>query len=213
MKIIWTISPHTMSSSDYIDPDNCALDAQGNLKNAEDIVFYESATEEIPIQPSRKGKDRAGGPSPSSALLSYVNSYFGKADPTFWIAVQALKKSAAVLATVVAGRRHVKISNKAKRAAGINTDDEDHKSDNENSGVGSKRKLKSSSANVGPQNKKQRSNEVPKKKQHRTKTVVVVSDDDQPDPEETADTDIEHSEDQADAYEKLRLERENERPV
>jgi len=193
-----------MSSSDYIDPDNCALDAQGNLKNAEDIIFYESATEEIPIQSSRKGKDRAGSLSPSSALLSYVNSYFSKADPTFWIAVQALKKSAAIPATVVAGERHVKLSNKAKRAAGI---------DNENSSVGSKCKLKSSSANVGPQNKKQRSNEVPKKKQHRTKTVVLVSDDDQPDPEETADTDIEHSEDQADAYEKFRLECENECPV
>ena len=34
-----------MSSSNYIDPDNCALDAQGNLKNAEDILFYESETE------------------------------------------------------------------------------------------------------------------------------------------------------------------------
>ena len=63
------------------------------------------------------------------------------------------------------------------------------------------------------QNKKQRSSEAPKKKQPCTKTVVVVSDDDQPDLEETADTDIEHSKDQADAYEKLRLEHENERPV
>ena len=85
-----------MSSSNYIDPDNSALNAQGNSKNAEDILFYESATEEAPIQPSRKGKDRAGGPSPMSALLSYANSHFSKADPTFWIAVQALKKSAAV---------------------------------------------------------------------------------------------------------------------
>ena len=93
-----------MSSSNYIDPDNCALDAQGNLKNAEEIVFYESAMEEIPIQPSRKGKDRASGPSPSSVLLSYVNTYFSNADPTFWISVQALKKSADVPATVVAGR-------------------------------------------------------------------------------------------------------------
>ena len=66
------IATHTMTPSDYIDPDNCALDAQGNLKNAEDIVFYESATEDIPIQSSsRKGKDKAG-PSSTSALLSHM---------------------------------------------------------------------------------------------------------------------------------------------
>ena len=65
------IATHTMASSDYIDPDNCALDAQGNLKKAEDIVFYESATEDTPIQSSsRKGKDKAG-PS-TSALLSHM---------------------------------------------------------------------------------------------------------------------------------------------
>ena len=87
-----------MSSSNYTDPNNCALDAQGNLKNVKNIVFYESATEETLIQQSRKGKDRAHGPSQTSKLLSYVNSYFSKADPTFCIAVQALKKSAAVLA-------------------------------------------------------------------------------------------------------------------
>ena len=66
------IATHTMASSDYIDSNNCALDAQGNLKNAEDIVFYESATENTPIQSSsRKGKDKAG-PSLTSALLSHM---------------------------------------------------------------------------------------------------------------------------------------------
>ena len=92
-----------MSSSNYTDPNNCALDAQSNLKNVEDIVFYESATEETLIQQSRKGKDRASDPSQTIVLLSYVNSHFSKSDPTFHIAVQALKKSAAVSAKVVAG--------------------------------------------------------------------------------------------------------------
>jgi len=40
--------------------------------------------------------------------------------------------------------------------------------------------------------------------------VVVVSDDDQLDPEEMADPDVEHSKDQADAQEILRLECKNE---
>jgi hypothetical protein len=61
-----------MASSHYIDPNNCALDAQGNLKSAEDIVFYESAAEDTPIQSSsRKGKDKAG-PSSTSAFLSHM---------------------------------------------------------------------------------------------------------------------------------------------
>jgi hypothetical protein len=62
-----------MASSDYIDPDNCALDTQGNLKNAEDIVFYESATEDAPIQSSstRKGKDK-GSTFVPSVLLSLM---------------------------------------------------------------------------------------------------------------------------------------------
>jgi len=54
---------------------------------------------------------------------------------------------------------------------------------------------------------------VPKDKQHHTKTRGVVSNDDQLDLEETADTDVEHSEDQADAYKTLRLEHENEHLV
>ena len=54
---------------------------------------------------------------------------------------------------------------------------------------------------------------MPKEKQCHTKTRVVVSDDDQLDPEETADTDVENSEDQADAYEKLRIECKNEHLV
>ena len=132
----------------------------------------------------------------------------------FWmIAVQALKKSAAVPAEIVAGRRRVKLSNKAKRAAGIDTDDEGHESNDENSNVGSKRKSKGSSTNAGAPNKKQRTSEVPKKKQRHTKSVVIVSDNDRLDLEENTDTDVEHSEDQADAYERLRLERESERPV
>ena len=53
------------------------------------------------------------------------------------------------------------------------------------------------------------------KKQCHTKTRVVVSNDDQLelDPEEMAHTHADHSEDQADAYEKLKLEHKNEHPV
>ena len=56
---------------------------------------------------------------------------------------------------------------------------------------------------------------MPQKKQCHTKTRVVVSNDDQLelDLEEMAHTHAEHSEDQADAYEKLRLECENEHLV
>jgi len=42
------------------------------LENPEDILFYESATEEAPIQPSRKGKDRAGAPSPMSEYVTLI---------------------------------------------------------------------------------------------------------------------------------------------
>jgi len=93
---------------------------------------------------------------------------------------------------------------------GIDTDDEGDKSNNENSSIGSKSKYKSSSV---AQNKKQRPNKVPKKNKCCTKTGVVVSNDDQLDLEEMADTDVENSEDQADAYKKLRLECKNEHPV
>jgi len=56
------LSPHAMASPHYIDPNNCALDVQGNLKNAEDTPIQSS---------SRKGKDKAG-PSSMSVLLSHM---------------------------------------------------------------------------------------------------------------------------------------------
>ena len=86
---------------------------------------------------------------------------------------------------VAAGWQCIKLSNKAKRSAGIDTDDEGHDSKDKNSNVGSKCKSKGSSANANAPNKKQRPNEVPKKKTHHTKTIVIVSDDDQLDLEET----------------------------
>ena len=55
-----------MASSHYIDPNNCALDAQGNLKSAEDIVFYESAAEDNHLL----GKART-----RPALLGRVRSF------------------------------------------------------------------------------------------------------------------------------------------
>jgi hypothetical protein len=64
-----------MSTSSFVDPNNCALDAQGNLKDAEDIQFYNSEGDDAPIaSASSKGKGRAGAPT-KSALLScrYVN--------------------------------------------------------------------------------------------------------------------------------------------
>jgi len=66
------------------------------------------------------------------------------------------------------------------------------------------------STNANAQNKKQRPNKAPKKKKCHTKTIIIVSDDDQLDLEENAGTDIEHSDDQADTYERFRLEHENE---
>ena len=71
-KLFLMLSPHTMASPHCIDPHNCALDVQGNLKSLEDIIFYESATEDTPIQSSsRKGKDKAGTSS-MSVLLSHM---------------------------------------------------------------------------------------------------------------------------------------------
>jgi hypothetical protein len=41
--------PHTMSTTSFADPDNCTLDAHGNLKDASDIQFYDSEGDETPI--------------------------------------------------------------------------------------------------------------------------------------------------------------------
>jgi hypothetical protein len=38
-----------MYTSGFVDPDNCALDAQWNLKDANDIQFYDSEGDNAPI--------------------------------------------------------------------------------------------------------------------------------------------------------------------
>ena len=41
--------PHAMSTSSFVDPNNCALDAHRNLKDASNIQFYDSEGDETPI--------------------------------------------------------------------------------------------------------------------------------------------------------------------
>jgi hypothetical protein len=70
------------------------------------------------------------------------NDLFSIVDPEFWPAAEALKKSKAVPAEIIGGRRRVKLLKKAKRAVGINTSDEessDHDSDDK-ANMGSKQK-------------------------------------------------------------------------
>jgi len=57
-----------VSTASFVDPNNCALDAHGNLKDASDIQFYDSEQDETPLS-SVKG-NAVAGPSLKSALLS-----------------------------------------------------------------------------------------------------------------------------------------------
>jgi hypothetical protein len=59
-----------MSTSSFIDPDNCALDAQGNLKDANDIQLYDSEGDDTPIS-TTTGKAIAS-PSSKSAFLCHL---------------------------------------------------------------------------------------------------------------------------------------------
>jgi len=63
--------PRTMSTSSFVDPDNCALDARGNLKDASDIQFYDSEGDETPIS-SVKGNANDAGSSSKGVLLSRI---------------------------------------------------------------------------------------------------------------------------------------------
>jgi hypothetical protein len=58
-----------MSTSSFVDPDNCALDAQGNLKDANDIQFYDSEGDDAPISATGKA---VAGPSSKSAFLCHL---------------------------------------------------------------------------------------------------------------------------------------------
>jgi hypothetical protein len=117
-----------------------------------------------------------------------------------------VKKSGTVPAEIIAGHQQIKPSQKAKHAAGINSSDEEESNDGlegEPAHTGSKCKVgkKASSAST----KKQKPNEVPKTK---CKRAHVDSED-----VESTDKNAGDMEDQADAYEQLRLERETDQPV
>jgi len=60
-----------MSTTSFVDPDNCALDARGNLKDASDIQFYDSEGDETPIS-SMKGNANDAGSSSKGVLLSRI---------------------------------------------------------------------------------------------------------------------------------------------
>jgi hypothetical protein len=136
---------------------------------------------------------------------SHVYHPFSSLDPAFWPAAKALKKSGAVPAEIIAGHRRIKPSTKAKRAAGINTSDEeesDGNSDNVNANAGSKRKAGKSKDNST--SKKRKLKEPPKKTQAHRKSPVDS---------DAAGSMDGNGGDQADAYEKLQLERKTDRPV
>jgi hypothetical protein len=76
-----------MSASSPADPNNCALDAQGSLKYASEIQFYDSKGHTPISILSTKGKV-AAHPSSKSTLLC-CNELFSSVDPVFWPASKA----------------------------------------------------------------------------------------------------------------------------
>ena len=139
------------------------------------------------------------------ACCYHVYVPFSNIDPALWPA-EVLKRSEAVPSKIIAGRWQIKPSQKAKCAAGINSSDEESNGDPQdepaNTGPKHKASKKASSAS-----NKQKPNEAPKAKQARKRARVNSED------AESSDEDAGHAEDQADAYERLRLERETDRPV
>jgi hypothetical protein len=59
-----------MSTSSFVDPDKCAIDAQGNLKDANYIQFYDLEGVNTPIL-TTTGKAIAG-PSSKSAFICHL---------------------------------------------------------------------------------------------------------------------------------------------
>jgi hypothetical protein len=59
-----------MSTTSFVDPNNCALNAHGNLKDASDIQFYDSKGDETPVS-SGKGNANTGS-SLKGVLLSCI---------------------------------------------------------------------------------------------------------------------------------------------
>lgn len=134
--------------------------------------------------------------------VHYYNTYnpFSNIDFAHWPA-EVLKKSGAVPAEIIAGHQQIKPSQKAKHTASVNLSDEDEPNSAPedkpvNSGSKCKAGKKASSQAV---RKKQKPNEVPKTKQAHKRAHV--------DSEDVGSTDENASqmEDQADAYEQLRL--------
>ena len=60
-----------MSTSNFVDPNNCALDAQGNLKDASDIQFYDSEGDDAPIS-TTTGKAIAGPSSKIAFVMTFL---------------------------------------------------------------------------------------------------------------------------------------------
>jgi hypothetical protein len=120
-------------------------------------------------------------------------------------------KSGAQPVEIIVGCRQVRPSKKAKAAAGIYSDDKESEPDADNVGpskAGTKRKFKGLKDHANSHNKKIRTKEAPKKTQACKNTTNSN------DPLNAEDTgDANDDEDEADAYEQLRVERENDRPV
>jgi hypothetical protein len=130
---------------------------------------------------------------------------FSNVDPALRTA-EVLKRSGAVPAEMIAGRRRIKPSRKAKRAASINSSDEELNGDPQDEPVNTGAKRKASKKASSATNK-QKPNEAPKAKQAHKRAHVDSED------AESSDEDPGHAQDQADAYEWLRLECETDRPV
>ena len=110
-----------VSTASFVDPNNCALDAHGNLKDASDIQFYDSEQDETPLS-SVKGMPRLA--HLWRVRCYHLNNPSSNIDPTLRPA-DVINKSGAVPAEIIAGCQRIKPSWKAKRAAGINSSDEE----------------------------------------------------------------------------------------
>jgi hypothetical protein len=141
-------------------------------------------------------------------FFAICNVHFSSVDPEFWPAVEALKKAKAAPAEIVGSCQQVKPSRKAKRAAGINTSDEEssnHDSNNQ-ANTDSKRKVGKNKDNSAG---KKKSKEAPKKNCPCKKVHVDSNDADL----DSLGENDEDGGDEADAYKKLQLEREKDQPV
>ncbi|KAJ8594703.1 hypothetical protein M405DRAFT_857875 [Rhizopogon salebrosus TDB-379] len=184
-----------MSIDRCFDPDNCALDAQGKLKDADDIQFYNSEGDDAPIaSSSTKGNAKAD----SCAKIT------------------ALKKSGVLPAEVISGRRQVRPSKKAKAAAGIYSGEDEPESDLDDIGpikIGTKRKSKGFKNTSSSLNKKQKGKEALVKKTHTHRKATNGNSDSLDGALANEDENCHEDPDEADAYEQLRVQRDKDRPL